>query len=212
MTPRLDRCIIEFSKIIADPVEYTNDPDLYDIGDGKILTLAEMTSYVNKAMLRMWNAVWTESKGIETIFLQQFPFLFAAKDVSTNEVGGYGIENPNKDFGALIDARTENGNTYIQQLGIDKYNIIKSGVNTRFSATAEHPKCFYTDGVIMFEPASSFANTTVTINYIKLPINPETGDFLTQNGGYDSPFPDHYNSAIAEMAGQLYKVDTQEKA
>ena len=211
-TPKFDKIIAEFGRRINMPVtlDPANGATFTVTG---ILSEADYVAYINKAMFKIMGEAWKGLAGDAKKFAQLFPELYRTADV-TITAGSYTIAASNLDFYYLIDgfATISNVTYYLQVLNATLYPTVKSGVNSRFIATLAYPKAFLIGNAIKVEPASSYANQPVTIGFIKAPLMPATGAFITRNNPevIDSPFLDIWNSQIAETAEQLYRIDTQE--
>lgn len=208
-TPRLNRIITEFMTRIGDSASY----DTGVLQDGSILTAAQAVSYVNRAMLQYIDDISKAVRNDTKLIIQLFPELVVTPTaITTNSSGQYSISSTSiRDFWMLIDATYSNSGTltYIQRQPEHLYNTYLTGRLSNYSSTAASPNCFQLGSTLVFLPAATFNAVSVNVSYLKLPLNPTTGDFLTQNGTYDCPLYDLHNSNIAEIAEKLYLIESQ---
>jgi len=202
MTPKLDKISVEFSNRIADPVASATTA-------GKILTVAERTSFVNKGLHALFNEGWNQVQGNKKEFIKLFPELLEDDTIQTANDGTYSISATKiRDFYCAISGLKLS--TLITVLSKELFTIVKSGRYEDYVPTSADPVMFDIQNTLSFFPEADFHEQNVTVYYIKLPLNPTDGSFFTQGGTYDSPFADKWNSKIADLAEQIYKAETQE--
>jgi len=205
-TPKFDRIAKEFMSRIGDNFETE-----FIIGaampEGEILSAADISAYVNKSLLDFFNQLWMSLELKE--FIKKVPELVepltGELDVTT---GVLSIPTGRKNFYKLIGAVTSS-DVFITIEEADEYSLYKSSYLSDYEATADEPVCIQLGlDKIEFFPSSILKAKLI---YIKLPLSPTDGSFLIQNGSNDSPFADHWNSKIAEIAERFYKIDRQQE-
>lgn len=206
-TPRLNRIIDEFARRIGDLATYTGTV----LNAGEILDEIEFVAYANKALQKYFRINFDQifqadkDHAIRN-FCIAFPELLVSKTENASNNDYHLLANPLLDIFHLVDAMK--GSTYIKRWESSAYNLVKAGLYP-ITPTSSAPVAIHLQGNIYFFPTGVVAQgNAVTYNYIKLPVAPD-GSFLTQNGNNDSPFYDIHNSAIAEIAEELYKMDRQ---
>lgn len=206
-TPNFDRIDIEISRRIGDTVANAAN-------DGTVLTATERNAYTNKALFKLFNIKWQEAVKItgkferpSKYFIREIPELVERSSLLTLTAGNYLIASPHFDFFTIIDAETDD-EKFITVWDTDLYEIARTQRHRHYIATAEKPSVIQLDKLLAFFPLSSTFGFYMT--YIKMPLEPTTGNFLTQNGATDSPFLPHWNSIIAEIGEQLFRTDSQE--
>lgn len=206
-TPKMDRILTEFMSRIGDPVTISGA-----MGNGKIITADKAIDFVNRAMFKLLNDTAATLGFSEAELCRVFPELITTATITTSSGGTYTIAANNLDFWLLIDGTYSSNTILIQKQNQSLYNMFLTGRNTRAAATAAYPVVFHMNTVLNFMPAATFNAISVNITYIKQPLNPTSGAFLTQNGSYDSPFSNLWNSKLAEIAQQLFLIEAQENS
>jgi len=199
-TPKIDIISVEMSRKVGHPVNNATD-------DTDSLKSIERMSYINKAMFKMINDVWMKLKGDTEVFVNMFPELIVKTSALTLSSGNYTIISPYLDFFKLIDGKTE-ADVYIKRWHETLFMVAETGKNLNYIATASDPSVIQLKNMLYFYPKNS--TFTPTILYIKVPVNPTSGNYLTQGGQYDSPFFDHRNEEISQIAADLFLQDAQE--
>ena len=205
-TPKFDRIAKEFMSRIGDNFETE-----FTIGaampEGEILSAADISAYVNKALFILFNSEWDRVEGDKQRFINIFPELVFPTPSAVNLTSGiYTIAANYLDFFVIVNGLTAT-NKFIKVWTPDKYAMVKGSVFDELVPTADEPVVIQiNENKLNFFPTTL---TTATLVYIKQPLNPTDGSFLTQNGTYDSPFNIQWNSKIAEIAEKLYKTDRQ---
>ena len=202
MTPNFDLISVELSRRVGHPVASAN-------ADADSLTASERTSYVNKALHKLFNDTWIAVKGNVTAFTSIFPELIAISSAITLTGGNYTIANPYLDFAKLIGCKLST-DKYVKVMPLEYWSTIETADNYQLNASiaADKPAVIQMNNILYFYPKNSLF--TPILQYIKLPLNPTDGSFLTQGGTYDSPFLPHWNSKIASIAEELFLKDAQE--
>lgn len=204
-TPNFDLISLELAQRINDSVVAANN-------DGTTLTADQRTSFVNKALHKLFNDMWIGVRGDKKKFLEIFPELSSDNLITTTSAGIYTVASPILDFFTIIDGLKSSGNIYIPAIDDYYWNVVKSGMNEDYTYTANEPAVIEHNRILNFFPASDYNAKAVTINYIKMPLDPLTGGFLTQGGATDSPYYPHWNSKIAEIAEELFRISAQDRS
>ncbi len=210
-TPKFDRISVEFSRRVADPVAAAAT-------NGTVLSADARTTYVNKALHKLFNDVWGLVQADVQKFLNMFPELAKHASATFNTTGQIIMGNnhtywdkasPHMDLYKLITVVDTTNSLLVKLQKETLYGRILNDELPQFTGSATNPI-----GVLIGDRLSVFnASQTalaLLITYIQLPNNPTDGSFLTQNGSYDSPYSDHWNSKIAMIAEQMFKIDTQQ--
>lgn len=199
-TPKFDRIAVEFSQRIYDPITVTSGV----MSAGAVLTIPDICTYVNKALLGFFNDMWIAKKDIAS-FTQMFPELIRTATITLTAGSQYTLATPNLDYFTILSGQYST--KYISAPPVYLYHVYSTGKNLNYAADSNNPIIFEMNKIFSVQP-TSIKSTTIEILFIKQPLDPTTGAFYTQNGSYDSPFYDHWNSKIAEYAEKLYKTDT----
>lgn len=210
-TPKFNRIAIEFMQRINDPVALTGDPPAIPSAGGSVLdSKAKVESFVNRAMFKLFNDIWASIKGDSKLFLKIFPELGREVGITTHASGYYVIDTGNvmRDSFKLLEGRLST--TYIEMVEPFLLEELLTGRNTELVPSATVPYAYESNRTIYFLPAASFNAQAVYINYIRLPLSLADGSFLTSGGTYDSPYYDHWNSKIAEIAAELFFMTSGE--
>ena len=203
-TPKFDLISVQTSQLIGDPVSAASSA-------GAILTANERTALVNRAMFKLFDEGWGISKGDIAEFLDLFPELLTSQAVTTDANGEYTINSTvMRDLFVVVSGLLST--TYIKTLPRHYFTIVKASKFDDFTPDSSNPVVFEISGKLSFFPSASFNAQSVTVYYIKVPLNPTDGSFLTQGGTYDSPFSDQWDSKIAEIALDIYRSEAQEKS
>jgi len=205
-TPKFDRILQEFSRRIGDRLDSAFTPGAGAFPNGTLLGNTDAIAYVNKALNKFHGDAWMAVGGDRIAFGRLFPELIFEPSVGLTFP--YTIISPYLDFFTLYDGYITNYPCRIETE--DKLVLLNTGKYPRHGPTATKP--------IMLSVANKvylFAGATTVgyILYIKLPVSPATGGFLTQNGAAteDSPFSYIHNSQIATVAEQLYWNEKEPK-
>jgi len=202
-TPKFDRISVEFAQRISDPVTTAATA-------GNVLTADQRTSYVNKALHKLVNDVKTGLQGNLERFADIFPELVDNRVITLTAGSIYVLANPNLDFLGLIALTFTTNSVPAEILPASRYGVVAGAKIPQMAGTAAKPIIIELNKTLYAFPAASFVSAGATITIIKQPLNPTDGSFLTQGGTYDSPFYDTWNSKIAEIAEQLWRIDAGE--
>ncbi len=210
-TPNFDSISVELSRRLGDPVSSAST-------DGLQLTAVIRNAYVNKALNKFFADAIAKSGGV--IGMQKlFPELCSIRKVTvtydgTNFISTYAKANPNLDIWDLFGAYYGNSitPTIIRVLDRSLFAVMMTNDNPDLEVSTDEPACIYMEDAVYLFPrdyANGVTRDQFYMNIIQKPIDPTTGNFLTQGGNYDSPFDAQWNSNIAEVAEQLYNADAQ---
>jgi len=207
-TPKFDQIAAEFLKKIPDKFQTTFIPGDGEMPDGYVLTKEQIADYVNRALHKLFDDVWIELKGVKEDFVRVFPELI---DTTENISLPYiiGNEEKYKNFYKPLGAIRASDGLYFRIWSEDKLTLAMSAKTIKYRATENNPAIIQNKNILMVFP-TDLEDTTVKVQYIKFPNNPETGEFLSQNGSYDSPYDATRNSRLANIAFELYLQDTQQ--
>lgn len=194
-TPKLDRIITEFANRIGSPATFDNGV----LQNGSLLKAYEIVSYVNKALFKLFNEIWANNQ------FDKFPELLSPPREIDVTGGIYNIASPNLNMFKIFNCYT--GTHIVKIWPEDKFAIAKLKTNRHYISDENNPAVIQLNSSLHFFPSTI---TKAFIIYLIAPLNPENGNFLDQNGAYDSPFSDQWNSKIAEIAEQLYRTDAQD--
>lgn len=205
-TPKFDAIAIEFIKRIPTTFKTsftagTLMPDSY------ALPAVQITDYVNRGMINMFNDYWKITKGNPLIFSKLFPELVRISTTTTFGGGTYTIATPNLDFKAIVGGLI--GTTFIKVWDPTKYTIAISGIYPEYVTTTNKPAIIQMNKKLsVFPYVITPQDASVIMHYIALPIDPTTGTALAQNGSSDSPFDANWNTEIADHAYSLFLEET----
>jgi len=187
---------LSLAQRIADAVATTTT-------DGSILTALARISYLNRAMFKIINDIWQQLSGDKDKFAAMFPELVSTPQVLALSSGVYTIASPLLDFFVLHQAYT--ATTVIRVYPPKYYENLMIGNLPQISADANNPAVVQLGTSLNFFPTA----TVPSIIYLRQPLDPTTGAYLSQNGNYDSPFLEHWNDFIVSTAQQLFELDAQ---
>ncbi len=206
---KLERISIELAKRLNDAF---TSADIAVAGDtdGKVISAAQRMVYINKAMLKMFNDFWIQVKGEKRVFAQIFPELVVTRNVMTTNESTYVITNPNFDYFQLIEAMVDGKLASVMPSSY--YLTVKSNKIPQISDSSVNPVCIETGRTIHFLPdAAAYQIKSAYLTFIRLPIIGTTGGFLLMDSSTeDSPFLDIWNTQIAAIAEQLFRIDAKE--
>lgn len=202
-TPKFDRMSVALSRLIADPVSAAGDA-------GSVLTANERNLYISRAMLLLFNEIWVKSGGDVFLFAGICPELLREQAVTTTSGGTYSIIGGSnmRDYYAMVSGIIST--TYIGLKPAGWLHLYKSSYNADIIPTAADPVMIEAEGIVYFFPAASFNAQSVTLQFVKQPVEPSNGNLLSQNGTTDSPFKDHWEDKIINIAQQLFLKEAQE--
>ena len=191
--------------------------------DGKVLTALQRMNFINKAMFKLFNDAWLSVKGDKKAFAQLFPELVVYASLGTTDDGIIEVASPIEDYFQLMAAAIKVDSLVFTQAAVlpsSSFQDVRDGSVLQARGSIYYPICIEIGRVIYFLPADTdeFTQRDVGITYLKIPVQPETtgskvaGSFLTMSDATsdDSPFSNHWNSKIAEIAEQLFRTDAKE--
>jgi len=193
---------VELSRRIGDAVALAST-------NGKVLTADERSAYVNKSLQELFRMYWDKTNGDKELFARIFPELLVMKSILIDVNGKYAVDVlPTANYFRLIDGVRNSDSQYVKSLPDTFYNIVSTGINDLYTASAKNLIAIEYGRTLYFFPVLEFATKTVTINYLTSPLK-EDGTLITQGGNEDSPFNYHWNSEIAAIAEKLVRTDRQ---
>lgn len=215
-TPKIDNIAIEFLKKIPD-VFQTAFTAGTEMPDAEVLSKNEIMDYVNRALHKYFNDVWSGvAKTVPSMqkqkerFIQILPELTGIMNATTLPTG---IENY-RDFYDVINGFLGNSEkTFIRVWTSDKLGVISSTKLKKYTPTEKSPviiKVQNLEQIILDISPITLYGQPATFIYIKFPIDRTNGGFLVQNGDYDSPFHETRHPDIVQIAFDLYLQDTQQ--
>ena len=214
-TPVFDRIAINFLNLVPDQFQSDFTPGAA-MPDGEILTKEKIADYVNKGMMKLFNDKWSEafklSQGVpsvqRSIFASNFPELLQpSQEVSLPYI--IGSEALYRDFFRLFGAVRSSDNLFIRIWDEDKLTQVMSGALIQYRATEDSPIIIPQNKILQIFP-TDLDDHILRLQYIKLPVNPTSGESLSQNGDVDSPFYEMWNESIAVNAYQIWLMDSQQ--
>jgi len=205
-TTKLNMIAQAFMRIILDPVTETDGV----IQPGKIITeVAEIETYISRAMMNLVSETWQAAAGNWMKLMKLYPDLIKIKPVNAVFQDGISFvektgENEILDLFYVLPSSS--GTIKIDVWNPAKFTDIITGADPILIADVEHPAMMYLDGKIYLFPQNiaEISEFSFSLVYLRLPLNPLTGDILRSGGAYDSPFSEDNYSAIAERAAKLY--------
>lgn len=214
-TPKFDNLAIGLVKKIPTTFKtaFTGGSEM---PDSELLTKESIARFINEALLKLFNLKWNEAfqfaQGKPRITLKYFAGLFPELVKLSEDLSGveYAKVTPHLDMFRVIDGIGKS-NQFIKSWDETLFLIAKTGEYAEYTATEADPALIYTQGSIYIFPAS-ITDFTFKVHYIKLPVDPTTGNSLTQNGSYDSPFFPHWDQVIIDLAYEIYMKEAQETA
>ena len=217
-TPKLDRIITEFGRRINQHVTYDGSDDIEDVSGGMLGV--DYVAYVNKAMFKLFNDFWLQVGADKDAFVEVFPELHAEASASVlTDASGrtylgqdytfYDIANPLLHMFRLTGMLNITDDVRVKIYPDKMYGkLLEKSVSQHMPSATNQISVQIGTRVFLFCGVKT--QKSLLLYFIRLPLNPTDGAFLLQNGSYDSPFTDQWNSKIAEIAEQLYRTDTQE--
>lgn len=199
-TIKFDSIATNFIKLIPTTFKSTFTPGGGAMPDSYALLAAQISDYVNRAMMKLFNDEWARLGGDTKAFTKVFPELQDISGAVSLDAGNYTIANPYLNFKKLIGCTKQDGN-YIEIWPDYIYAYAKAG-KYQYVATTDNPSIIQINNLLAIFPQSS--SFSIIFQYIKLPLDKTTGNPLTQNGSNDSPFSYEWNERIAQIAYELY--------
>lgn len=219
-TPKFDRIASDFVRRIPEQFKTAFTPGSGNLPDTYSLKKEVIINYVNRALQELFNQYWTALQGNYKKFITMFPELAfrTPNKVKFNGQGYYDIANPYLDFYRLINGMTEGTKKYVKQWDNHIYHLAITGEYAEYTATNENPALIQiANGLAVFPQDLNTALSGPSLKelrllYVKYPVDPTNGNFLTQNGDHDSPYFDHWNKQIADIAYLMYLQETTQTA
>jgi hypothetical protein len=209
-TPLFDQLCIELVQRIPTEFKTVFTAGSGALPDSYVLPKENIIDYINRSLNKLFNQYWTAVKGNLEMFIKIFPELNKYSAELTLINGNYPVITPHLDFYRAISGKTSSGSKFIKQWDTTKYNIALTGKYDEYVATLDNPALIQVKRLIAFFP-QSLGTAKVYIQYIAMPISPTTGNYLTQNHATeDSPFLQHWNSQIVDLAYQMYLEESYE--
>lgn len=210
MTPKLDQIAIEFVKRIPDQFQSVVVPGTDALPDAYNMSAVSIIDYVNRALGQLFNNFWQSSGGDIKTFTRIFPELIKLSGTVVLSSGEYIIASPYKDFYKIIGAvKSADNNKYIKPKDDDLYTIYLSQEYEAYKPTEDDPAIIQVGQTLAVFPQTIVSNQ-IKFHYIRRPVDPTTGNALTQNGDYDSPFYPEWNNAIVDLAYLMYLKETNQ--
>jgi hypothetical protein len=219
-TPKLDRLAINFIKRIPDSFETAFVAGSGVMPDANVLDAEQIISYLNQAMLKLFNMKWNEAfamaKGKNAKAMRYFMGLLPEAVKYSNEMTAdvafngtvYVLATPHLDFFKVIAAIGKD-DQFIRVWDESKYLLAITGEYDEYVATEANPAIIQTRTFLSVFP-TSLTSFTFRIQYLALPLDPTTGAYFTQNGSYDNPFNEQWNDTIVELAYKIYLIESQQ--
>lgn len=205
-TLKMDLIAVEFLKRAKGEFKTSFTPGGGAMPAADFLTAEQIISYVNKALQSFFAAAWVKAGSSASLFSQALPELVVVRIVTLDVNSQYTIASPNLDYQTLVSAFVNGKLALIE--GSDMKQEVQSGRIPQFAGSAEEPIVIEADNVITAYPTGIFLSKIGVLNFIKQPIDPTTGELLTQNGSFDSPFKEIWLNDIAEIAFNFYLADS----
>lgn len=211
-TLKWDRIADGFLKRIPDTFATAFTPGGGAMPAGNILTAAQITDYVNRGLLEFFDKVWAAVEGNAEKFGNIFPELIKISDAITLSSGNYTLATPYLDFhkiiGGMSVAVSPAVSVPIRIWNEKVYPFAKTEKYMQYQASASNPAMIQLDNVLNIFPQSS--TFQIKIVYIRKPLLPTTGGFLTQNGTVDSPFAEHWEEKLIQSVYDIFLKETHE--
>lgn len=206
-TPKYAQIAHAFMNSIGDPI-VTNGDGLITT-PGKVLQTKEIIeSFINRAIYKLFITSWGEAKADKDTFLKAFPELMVpvSKSIAILPDGTHSIATPNLDLFEVVSASASG--KYVTILDQAYFALVKSKTNAHLTGTDEHP-ILIKRGNTLYLFKDVVANPySITIDYIRLPLNGTDGSQLVSGGAVDSPFGYQWTVTIAEIAKGLFLQET----
>ncbi len=194
---------------MPDQFQSTFIPGAGALPNGYSMKAEAIIDYINRGMQDLFGQYWQMlGKNVQD-FIRLFPELVTPLSAAVPLVNGnYTIASPYKNFYKLIGAVKSTGNTFIKVKDEYLYTIYLSQEYDDLTPTEDNPAIIQVGQMLAVFPQNLTGQ--IKFHYIKVPLDPTTGGFLTQNGSEDSPFFDHWNKAIVDNAYLKYLEETNQ--
>ena len=214
-TPRLDQLCVEFVKRLPDKLRSAFVPGSGELPDAFNIGAESIVDYVNRALQQHFNNYWQSVGGDEQKFARIFPELIKQSTAVALSSGNYVIASPHKDFFKIIGGITVTGGKYIKPKDEVLYTVyLSQEYGSIITPTANDPVIIQVNDMLAVFPQD--LSEQIKFHYIRRPISPVTGNFFSQNGSgagdvdIDSPFYEHWNNAIVDIAYMKYLQETNQ--
>lgn len=202
-TKKFDLIAQEFVDGIGARFQSAFTPGTGVMPSTNIITAAQVSSYVNRALNHYFETVWKMTEGNVFRFTNYLPELVNPPTSIPFTTGVYNIADPHLHIFDLIGATTSN-NKFILIMPASRWSLLQTGLLSMYSVAGDQPVIIKVAGQIYVYPTTI---TSANVIYIKLPKNGTTGELLTQNGGVDSPYHETRHTEIVTIAKSLYMND-----
>jgi hypothetical protein len=198
-TPKFDAIQVEFSRRI-------NDPAATALTAGTVLSVADRNTYVNKALNLFFARQWEAVRGDKEKFIMMFPELVKIATVALTSAVYAITSTLMRNYHSLVSGKAVTSGKYVRVERSSLLHVRLTGFSPTFAPDADNPSMIEQGGNIYVFPTSVSGNLDVA--YIAQPLTSTDGSFLVQDTGQDSPFYPIWNSKIAAVAEELYRIDT----
>lgn len=205
-TLKLDNIAVEVLKRAKGEFDSAFTPGGGVMPSADFLTAAQITSYVNKALQKLFSDALVEAKGDLDAFANVFPELVVNRIVSLTALSTYDLASPNLDYHSLVSGAVDGKFGTIA--GKELRQLISSGTIEQYAGSADEPIIIEVDETFYNFPSAAFTSGTAIYTIIKRPVDPTTGNLLIQNGSFDSPYREIWLDKLAEIAFVFYKEDS----
>lgn len=208
-TPKFDKLCVEFIKRIPDQLKTAFTIGGGTLPDGYNLAATTVIDFINRALVELFNIKLQAVEGDVNKFIRIFPEL--SKISAEVELPKYTIITPHLDFFKILGGYTKTGNYYIKPRPEAEYSLFKAGKLRQYQPAAEDPIIIQIGAAskLDIEVFPSTITGRFEFHYIKRPVDPTTGNALTQNGSYDSPYYEIWHKEIIDIAHKLFLLETQ---
>lgn len=200
-TPKFNRVALQFMQRINDPTTEAGSP-LVIVAGKQLTSVAKIETFVNRAMMELFNQLWTAVQGDRKLFSQLLPELIKQDSFTTDASGLYTISSTKlRSMYVPLDLRI--GSTPIDLVPPEAVEYIETSDNALAPSTTNF-YCLHKGTILKFYPAASFNAQVVNIGFIQLPVSDTDGSLLVSGGSVDIPFSDQWENQIASIAADLY--------
>lgn len=208
-TPKLNRLAKRFMQQIQDPIiEAPDDPDM--LLPGKIIrSISEIEHYLGMAMMKFIEEVWKSSNANPNIMLSALPDIYEERELIIPQGSQkVNVSTTHADIWDILNSR-KNNNIILEAWHTIHLTDAVNRTDPFYIGNERHAGIIYQKPFIWLFPKSLSAasNFNFTLCFLKAPLNPVDGTYLTINGEYDIPFSDIHLTTIASIAEKIYKLD-----
>ncbi|MEM3091547.1 MAG: hypothetical protein QXD05_00215 [Candidatus Pacearchaeota archaeon] len=208
MTPKLDRMCIDFIKRIPDQLRSNFTPGSGALPSSYLLDSKIIVDYINRGMQDLFGNFWKMCSGEINKFISIFPELVELSGSVSLQNGNYTITSPYRNFYKLIGAYRTADNIYFKVKDATQYTLYFTQKYDEYKVTVNNPVIIQVNQMLAVFPQTMTGQ--IKFQYIKVPLNPVTGEPLEQNGEYDSPFFEHWNKEIVDLAYLRFLQETNQ--